>query len=121
MVLGLYQSQVTNLPALPPVRYENIFRIYSTNKNQYYYNLLKSLYIDDKIDPNKIYYMPVKAFLPWTTISYNAYGTIELWWLIILTNQIYNPVANPKVGTVLKVIRPEYLPTILNELKQALQ
>lgn len=121
MILGKYQSQIADLPVLSRQRYENIFRMYTTNNNQYYYNLLKSLYIDNDIDPRKIYYMPVKSSLPWSTISYNAYGTIELWWLIALVNQIYNPIINPTVGTVLKVVRPEYIPELLGELKTLLQ
>jgi hypothetical protein len=120
MVLGKYQSQLSELPTLPEVRYENIFRMYATEQHQYYYNLLKGLYIDGEVDTTKIFYMPVKEFLPWSTISYNAYGTIELWWLIALINNIDNPIKTPAIGTVLKVVRPEYLPQILAEIKNIL-
>lgn len=121
MVLGKYQSQITDLPSLPEVRYENIFRMYTTKQNQFYYNLIKALYIDGNIDTTKIFYMPVKEFLPWSTISYNAYGTIELWWLIALINNVDNPIKSPTIGTVLKVVRPEYLPQVIAELKNALE
>jgi hypothetical protein len=121
MVLGKYQTQISELPTLPEVRYENIFRMYTTGQNQYYYNLLKGLYIDGKIDTAKIFYMPVKEFLPWSIISYNAYGNIELWWLIALINNVDNPIKTPTIGTVLKVVRSEYLPQILAEIKNILE
>jgi hypothetical protein len=53
-------------------------------------------------------------------ISFNAYGSIELWWLIMLTNKIYNPIKGPEVGSVIKIIKPEFVPDILREISQAL-
>jgi len=121
MILGEYQSKIRKLPQLSIMRYENIFRMYTTSNSQYYYNLLQSIYVSGEIDPAKIYYLPVKERLPWTNISFNAYGTIELWWLICLVNKVYNPVDQPKVGTVLKIIRPEYINNILDELNNTKQ
>lgn len=121
MVLGQYQSQVDTLPDLSKFNYENIFRVYKTNNNQYYYNLLQSIYIDGEIDKTKIFYMTVKEQLPWSIISYNAYGTVLLWWLIALVNNISNPLISPEPGTVLKVIRPQYLNIVLDEISTSLK
>ncbi len=121
MVLGKYQGEIKDLPSLGRIRYENIFKMYETPNRQYYYNLLQSLYINGQIDSTKIYYMPVREYLPWSIISHNAYGTIELWWLIALVNEIYNPVKQPEVGTVLKIVRPEYVETVLTEINNALR
>jgi hypothetical protein len=120
-MLGKYQSDISELPVIPKTRYENIFRLYSTGDAQYYYNLLQSIYIDGEIDPQKIFYMSVKESLPWSIISYNAYGTMDLWWLIAIVNKIYNPVDQPEVGSILKVIRPEYVESILTEINRAIQ
>ena len=79
------------------------------------------MFLPENIDESVIFYMPVKQSLPWSIISYNAYGTMDLWWLIALTNQIYNPVTTPAAGTVLKVIRPEYVSSVLTEINKALQ
>jgi hypothetical protein len=121
MILGNYQNQIPQLPAISKNKYENIFRLYTTKDNQFYYNLLQTVYIFDNIDPTKIFYLPVKQSLPWSIISYNAYKTIDLWWLIALVNKIYNPVLSPDSGTVLKVIRPEYVPAVLDEINQAIK
>jgi hypothetical protein len=120
MVLGQFQGQIDKLPDLSKYNYENIFRLYNTQNNQYYYNLLQSIYVDGEIDNNKVFYMTVKDQLPWSIISYNAYGTTLLWWLIALVNNIYNPVISPAGGTVLKIIRPQYLPDIIDEINRTL-
>ena len=119
MVLGSFQSQIRQLPSISPNRYENIFRVYKTQGNQYYYNLLQSIYISNAIDPNKTFVMNVTQDLPWSIISYNAYGTTELWWLIALVNGIDNPVNGLTTGTTLTCIRPEYIPAVVQEINKA--
>ena len=121
MALGNYQNNISSLVSLQNTRYERIFKLYTTKDNQYFYNLLQSIYIPGEIDKTALFYMPVKQSLPWSIISFNAYGTMDLWWLITLTNQIYNPVISPTAGTILKIIRPEYVPDVLAEINQALQ
>jgi hypothetical protein len=120
MDLGQYQNSITSLPSLNNNRYERIFKMFKTDNNQYYYNLLQSIYLPDRIDDSKVFYLTVTQNLPWTMISFNAYGNIELWWLIMLTNKAYNPLINPKNGQVLKLIKPEYIPDILNEISNSL-
>jgi hypothetical protein len=120
MVLGTYQNQISQLPSLSINRYEQIFRLYTTNSNQFYYNLLQNVYIVDNIDPKAIFYITVKQQLPWSIVSYNTYGTIDLWWLIALVNNIYNPVKLPDAGSVIKAIRPEYVTAVLKEINTAI-
>ena len=117
---GQYQNTIPALPNLNSYRYERIFKLYTTDQNQYYYNLLQSIYLPDQIDDSKVFHLTVSQHMPWTMISFNAYGNIELWWLIMLTNKIYNPIQNPELGSVLKLIKPEYVPDILKEISSAL-
>ena len=56
--------------------------------------------------------------MPWTALSQQVYGDQNLWWLICLTNKIYNPIDNPVPGSVYKVIKPEYVNTVLQEIKR---
>lgn len=121
MVLGKYQQQINKLPSLPKARYENIFRLYTTPNNQYFYNILQSIQLDGEIDPKKVFYMTVRETLPWSIISYNAYGNTDLWWLIALINNVDNPVKNPEVGKVLKIIRPEFIGQVVAEINNAIQ
>ena len=119
--LGTYQNKLSDLPVLKNLRYENIFKVYTTGNSQYYYNLLQSIFLPEKLNSDLIYYQSLNTKTPWTVVSFNAYKTIELWWLICLSNQIYNPVKFPDRGAVLKIIKPQYVPNILNEIKQALK
>jgi hypothetical protein len=117
---GQFQNSITDLPSLNSIRYENIFKIYKNKDNQYYYNLLQSLFLPNNIDGTKFYNMLISSRMPWTTVSFNAYKTIELWWLICLTNQIYNPVNFAKAGSSLKIIKTQYVPGIIYEIKNTL-
>jgi hypothetical protein len=117
---GQYQNSISILPKLNMYRYEKIFKLYQTSDNQYFYNLVQSIFLPDKLDKRALFYLTVGQQQPWTMISYNAYQTIELWWLILLTNKIYNPIQPPTTGSVLTLIKPEYIPDILKEINSAL-
>lgn len=118
--LGGFRKDINNLERIPSISYENIFRLYLTenqnSSNFYYYNILNSVYFPENI-PTGIYYeITLNKRLPWTAISYNEYRTTDLWWLIVLTNKIFNPVYYPAPGSVLKIIKPEYVKLVLNEI-----
>lgn len=119
--LGQYQNNISALPNLNIYRYEKIFKLYQTDNNQYFYNIIQSVFLPDELDKRALFYVTVQKQQPWTTISYNVYRTIELWWLILLTNKIYNPFELPPTGTVLSIIKPEYIPDILREINSKLQ
>lgn len=118
--IGQYQNSIASLPNLNAYRYEKIFKLYQTDNNQYFYNLIQSIFLPDQLDDRAIFYYTIKQQMPWTTVSYNVYKTIELWWLILLTNNLYNPFDIPSAGTVIKVIQPAYIPDILKEINSAL-
>jgi len=118
--LGQYQSQIVDLPDLSEYRYENIFKVYKTPDNQYWYNILKKVTISDTLDDNLFYSVIVTQQTPWTNISYRAYQTIELWWLIMLVNKLNNPLVIPANSTV-KILRPEYVRAVISQIKQQLQ
>ena len=71
---------------------------------------------------DKSYYSKyrVKAHLPLTALSYKFYSTVKLWWLIVLCNNINNPVKFINPGTTLKIIKPDYIPVILDAIKSEL-
>lgn len=117
---GQFQNNIESLPGLKNTRYENIFKLYKNN-SLYYYNLLQSVYLPDNINEEYLYYQQINKRMPWTTVSYNAYKTIDLWWLICLTNKVYNPIKFPEQGTLIKVIKPDYVGSVLNEIRLALK
>ena len=119
--IGDYQKDIYTLTELSEFQYENFFKLYITENNQYYYNLQSfSVYILDEIDTSTYYEIEIQKSMPWTAISYNEYRTMHLWWLIMVVNKIYNPLEFPKTGSKLKILLPEYVKTILTKLKNEL-
>jgi len=118
--LGEFRGNIKVLNTLPNVSYENIFRTYFTENtdstNFFYYNLVNSVYFPENIPPSIYYTITLNKRLPWTAISYNEYRTIDLWWLIVLANKIFNPVYYPNPGSTLKIIKPEYVKIILSDI-----
>jgi hypothetical protein len=103
-------------------RYENIFNIYeleNSNGNKYaFYNILNKVSFPDGLDEAIFEYYKVDSKMPLTTLSYNIYKTQHLWWLILVLNQIQNPVKHLEAGSYIKVIKKEYLDLIFDKIKQ---
>jgi hypothetical protein len=119
--IGNFQKDIASLPNLNDFRYENFFKIYLTENDQYYYNLLSfTVFMSNDLNTDTYYEIDVNKLLPWTTISYNEYRTMDLWWLIMIINNIYNPLKFPEPGTKLKIIHPQYVRTILTRLNDSI-
>lgn len=105
----------------PPERYENIFNTYTVendNGNKYaFYNILNKVTIPDDIDSSVFEYYTIPAYMPLTTVSYRIYQTMFLWWLIMVVNKIQNPVKLLAPGTVIRVIRKEYIDSVISSIK----
>lgn len=120
MELGEYQNKILDLPELSNFRYENIFKLYKTADNQYFYNILSKVSFPENLDKTLFYTITVNEKTPWTLISYSAYGTIELWWLLAIINGIQNPFELPS-NNELKILKAQYIRPVIAQLTQLLQ
>lgn len=118
--LGTYQNKIADLPSLTEYRYENIFKVYKTEEFGKFYNILKTISLKGALSESMYYTVPVNGRMPWTIISYRAYQTIDLWWLILLVNGIMDPTTIKNISSV-KIIKPEFVHTIITQIKQQLQ
>ena len=98
--------------------YENIFNMYKEDSDYYAYNISKSVHIPVNIDDDFVDYIRVAGKQTWVNLSFEIYGSIKLWWLICVANGIRNPVLLPQPGTVLKIIKPEFVNTVLERMTQ---
>ena len=102
--------------------YENLFNMYElvneNNDSYIFYNILNKPILPNDIDESIYDYYIVESIMPLTTLSYNIYDNIHLWWLIMLVNNIKNPVANIESGSVIKVVKQEYLGEFLKSIKE---
>lgn len=113
---GDYQNKFDNLPSLSPNLYENIFKIGFDN-NHPYYNLFKTIIIPKDLNENLFFEIKTLPNDTWTNLSYIYYDTIELWWLIAILNNVFNPFEIP---TRLRILKPEYLDEILGVIQSQL-
>jgi len=113
------QQDYSDLPVLSSYRYENFFNIYIDEKNgEKFYNLLKAINIfpaNNQLVEEDYY---IKPHDTWFGISYNYYKTGDLWWLICTYNQIMDASRMPASGKIIKLLKPQYVGYILQELNK---
>jgi hypothetical protein len=99
-------------------KFENYFNIYETKNGLRFFNLLKNISIfpseNSELEEEYVAY----GTDTWYSISYNVYGTLNLWWLVCLYNEIYNPFQSIKSKSVLKILKPEYVGLVLSEIQK---
>lgn len=113
---GDYYSGATG-EQLPMNRYENIFKI-GYNKDYPFFNIFKTVTIPDNLDDG--YFETIKP-LPtdtWTNLSYIYYNNIDLWWLIALVNNVFDPFTMP---TTLKILKPEYIDSVIGSIQSQIK
>ena len=123
---GKYKEDVESLDDidLSIFSYEKIFKIHTTtkeNKEFYFYNILRKISLPDELDADAVSYYDVKTSMPLTTISYEIYDDMRLWWLIFFLNEetvTKNGLFVVSGGTQLRFLRSEYLPTILSQINK---
>ncbi len=54
-------------------------------------------------------------------LSYKIYGTLNLWWLLCLVNNIQDATKNPELGSKVKAIKPQYVNTIISQINTQLR
>jgi hypothetical protein len=119
---GNYQNDINELKELELYQYENIFKLYQTGEKEfYYYNIIKKITLPKDIDNEYFFTYNIQKNTPFTTLSYQAYGTTQLWWLICIVNDIKFPQDPKLVGKTIKIIKREYIKPILDSIKIQLQ
>jgi hypothetical protein len=115
--IGEFSRDLNFLPKLNEFNFENFLRIYKNTNNQYFYNILSNtVTINGDLDQSVFYEITVRKSIPWTTLSYNEYRTMHLWWLIMEVNKITSPLDYPAPGTKLKILYPRYVKTVIDEI-----
>jgi hypothetical protein len=121
-MLGEYQNTIDVLPDLKNYRYENIFKLYQTgDKNFYFYNIIKTISIPDDIDPEIFDFITLPSPLPLTSLSYDIYGTQHLWWLILIVNNIDDPIKKVPHGEEIRIVKSKYVDDVIDSITRQLQ
>ena len=115
--LNKIQNEVAELRKLFDNSYEGIFRMYKDQGEFYAYNILRTIQFPDDLHNDVYYYLTISGRTTWTDLSFDIYGDIKLWWLICSVNKIMNPVKLPESGSIIKILKPEYVSDIIDAIK----
>ena len=113
---GDYQNKFDNYSKLPVNMYENIFKLGFENTHPFY-NILKTITVPTNLNDDLFIIIKPLPNDTWTNLSYLYYNTINLWWLIALLNNVFNPFEMP---ITLRILKPEYLDAVLNTIHSQL-
>jgi len=116
IINGKVQNEITDLATLSRNLYENIFNVnLIEDNNVYFYNLLNKVIFPDDISDEFTDEITLMSDKPWTMLSFQLYGTINLWWTVYLLNKpdyIFKAQAN----NTYKFIKSKYITSVLNRI-----
>ena len=84
------QNEIADLTPLNTENLEKIFNVYQDPTGHYFYNLLQTIVFPTDLPESLFQTYSVKHGDTWPFISYKAYNTPNLWWLILLANDIHD-------------------------------
>jgi hypothetical protein len=120
IINGAKRNQVEELEGLSRNLYENIFNVGLVNKDVksfYTYNLLNKVIFPETLDSNIIAEITLTSDKPWTMLSFQLYGTIELWWVVYLLNKP-DYIFKAKANTPYKYIKSDFISNVLQQITQ---
>jgi len=118
IINGALQNQVDELTSLNSNLYENIFNVNlidGDGSDLYFYNILNKVVFPDDISDEYITEVVINVDKPWTTLSHEIYGTIQLWWVIVLLNKP-DYIFKAQAGTTYKFIKPGFINAVLQQI-----
>jgi len=118
VINGASQNEIEELTSLSNDMYENIFKINlidTDNNDLYFYNILNKVIFPDDISDEIVDTITLQNDVPWTTLSYQLYGTINLWWTVYLLNKP-DYIFKAQAATEYKYIKPGALGTVLQQI-----
>lgn len=116
IINGKKQNEIADLVDLSRNLYENLFNVnLIEGTNMYFYNILNKVIFPEDISDEFIDEITLMSDKPWTMLSFQLYGTINLWWVVYLLNKpdyIFKAQAN----TTYKFIKSNYITNVLSQI-----
>lgn len=116
IITGKKQNEIAELVDLNRNLYENIFNVnLIEDSNTYFYNILNKVIFPEDISDEFIDEVTLMSDKPWTMLSFQLYGTIDLWWVVYLLNKpdyIFKAQAN----NTYKFIKSDYITNVLSQI-----
>jgi hypothetical protein len=112
------QNQINDLPKLDTENLENMFNVYQDENGMYFYNLLQTIVFPQNLPLNLFTNYVTSYGDTWPFVSYKTLKSPNLWWVILLANNINDPTKFPENGTTLKIPRIEVVQQILSQISK---
>lgn len=112
------QNQIDELPKLDFENLENIFNVYQNENGMYFYNLLQTVVFPQNLPLNLFDFYTIQYGDTWPYISYKTLNTPNLWWLILLANNIRNPLTPLVNATTIKIPTIAVVREVLSQLRK---
>jgi len=89
------------------------------DKETKFLNLFRSYKLNDEVQTDVVFFETYEVSNGefWDDISYNIYGTPQLWWVIALINNIVNPFEELEEGDNIKVLRESYIYNLIKDME----
>jgi hypothetical protein len=110
------QNDTEDLPKLKQEVLENIFTVHKDKDGMYFYNLLQSIEFPKDIPSSFFEFYNIKYGDTWPLISFKVFQTPNLWWLILLANDIINPLEPVIPGTTIKIPNTFIVQEVLKQI-----
>jgi hypothetical protein len=110
------QNQIKDLTKLDSENLENIFNVYQDEGGMYFYNLLQTVVFPPDLPPNLFNSYSITYGDTWPFISFKAFKTPNLWWIILLANNIQDPTKLPANGSTIKIPIASVVREVLSQI-----
>lgn len=111
------QNEIADLPNIKNENYENIFNIFTDDDDRYYYNILQTVAFPLNLPAGYFNEYNITYGDTWPFISYKVYNTPNIWWIILLANNIKDPTTSLVPGTTIKTPKMAVVKTVLAQIK----
>ena len=110
-------NQIDELPKINVENFENIFNVYRDKDGMYFYNLLQTIVLPE-LTSNMYDDYVIKQGDSWPYISFKTLNNTNLWWIILLSNNIINPTVMPSPGTSIKIPIMDVVKEVLLQMRK---
>ena len=97
------QNQIKDLPLLEPGNLETIFNVYQDQDGMYFYNLLQTVVFPQNLPQNLFTSYTTKYGDTWPFISHKTLNNPNIWWIILMANNLQNPLEPIPPGVTIKI------------------